>query len=251
HGHQLTLQEIEPGLYEFPTPQLPFYLLLSADGYIEGKLPDLKPGELSTELDIGLELSPILNGRVLASGKAVSKARLEALLQAPKGRSLTVNGFPSRMRAMAKVSGSTNEEGAFTLKLQGKEPVFVRCVAEGFAPKVVGPIDIAASNEPIEIALDVGGAIEGHVRAKDGTPVVGAIVGVTCGDAHPMTMISGHDGKFRFEGLSVGSWLVIESDEEVEAGTSEYTDPWPPAPIEWTCVVTSGQTTYHDLQLDH
>ena len=105
-----------------------------------------------------------------------------------------------------------------------------------------------AISNPIEIELTLGGAIEGRARAKDGTPVVGAIVGISCGDGHPRTMLAGHDGVFRFEGLSVGPWLVMQCDEEIGDSTSVGSNSKHPK-IDWSCTVSAGRTTYFDLTL--
>jgi hypothetical protein len=100
----------------------------------------------------------------------------------------------------------------------------------------------------MEIALQVGGAIEGRALAQDGTPVEGAIVGITCGDGYPRTMRSGLGGVFRFEGLSVGRWLVLERPVELTDSTSTSFQR-KPQHIEWSCDVNAGKTTHFDLIL--
>ncbi|HTF86994.1 MAG TPA: sigma-70 family RNA polymerase sigma factor [Planctomycetota bacterium] len=249
-GHPLTLSELEPGLYEFSVPRMRFSLTITADGFLPARFHELEPGSLAAELEVELVVAPMLSGRVTASGKPIAKAKIEALPPVPRGTGLIIGGFPSLMNPWVDVNATSNDEGSFTIKLQDDTVVYLRCEAAGFAPRVVGPIDVDSSSGLIEIALDVGGSIEGHVRAKDGSPVVGAIVGITCGDGHPQTKRSGQDGAFRFEGLTAGSWLVMESAAEVTdliTMTTSDTE----FPTEWSCVVTSDKTTYHDLQLDH
>ncbi len=255
-GHPQAAREIEVGNYEFEVPRVPFKLIVSADGYVEGTLEDLMPESLPAELEIVLEVAPVLRGRVTAPGSVISGALVEALSGIRAGQSMMVNGFPSLMSPMTDNSATSAADGSFALKLQGnvdrlpgKRPLYLRCVAKGFAATVVGPIDLDAASTPIEIELTAGGAIEGRARAKDGTPVVGAIVGVTCGDGHPRTMLSGHDGVFRFEGLSVGPWLVMESDEEIGDGVSTTTGP-KERKIDWSASVSADRTTYFDLTLE-
>ncbi len=247
-GRNLTASEPKPGQYEFPVPQVRFDLSAVADGYIEGKLKGLDPASLPADLELGLELTPLLTGRVSAAGKPLAKASIEALPAVRKGKSITINGFPCLMNSWKAVGSTSDEEGRFTLKLQGKDPVYVRCVADGFAPKVVGPIDIDSMSGPLDIELAEGGVIEGHVRSKDGAPVVGAIVGITCGDGHPLTMLSGREGGFRFEGLSAGAWLVMEAQEEVTESTTMQSGN-KELQIDWSATVTAGRTTYFDLTL--
>jgi hypothetical protein len=162
---------------------------------------------------------------------------------------MTRNEFPCVMDPTALGSANTTSDGTFSFWIQGKRPVYLRCVAPGFGATILGPIRTDEAPALIEIELALGGAIEGRARAKDGTPVVGAIVGITCGDAYPRTMRSGYDGAFRFEGLSAGKWLVIERDEEITDSSSIGTSPRP-QPIEWSCEVHSGRTTQFDLNLD-
>jgi RNA polymerase sigma-70 factor (ECF subfamily) len=240
-------REIEAGLYEFPVPDSFFKLTVAAAGYVDGKL-ELEPQGLPAQLDLGLEGAPALRGRVSAAGRVVPAAAVEALAVVRKGQSLTVNGFPALMSSVSAPSVTTSEIGTFVVFLQGQSPVYLRCVAPGFAPTIVGPIDVESSPTPIEIELTTGGSLAGRARDKDGTPVAGAIVGVTCGDGYPRTMRSGLDGAFRFDGLSAGPWLVLERDEEVTDARSTSTFA-KDRRIEWSTEVAAGRTTYFDLIL--
>jgi hypothetical protein len=243
---------LEPGLYEFEVPQADFKLRLSAPGYLDAELDNqgmaLEVARLPEELTMELTLAPRLHGLVTAGGLAVAQARIEALPAAQSGTSLYVNGFPSLASPTPNASATSGNDGEFQLSLREPEPVYLRCVAEGFAPTMLGPFHGGGTHAAMEIALQVGGAIEGRALAQDGTPVVGAIVGITCGDGYPRTMRSGLGGVFRFEGLSEGRWLVLERPAELSDSTSTGFER-KPQHIEWSCDVNAGKTTHFDLIL--
>ena len=249
-GSLLTSRELEPGLHEFEVPLKPFGLIVSSQGYLASERIELDPATLAKETLVLLERAPILRGRVIADGKPLGGALVGAQRAVAKGKSYFFNDFPALMMQDSGASATCAADGSFELSLDSKQSAYLRCTAPGFAATVAGPFSIDNTKGPIEIRLDVGGTIQGRVLAKDGSLVVGAIVGVTCGDAHPRTMRSGSDGAFRFEGLSAGHWLVQERKEEFRTDeTSSRTGP-KEQHISWSCEVVAGRTTYYDLQLD-
>jgi len=252
-GNQLTPREIEAGLFEFALPGAAFELKVSAQGYVDGALDNqgmpMEPERVPAELSITLELAPLLPVRVTSAGIPVASALVEAMSEIPQGKSILCNGFPCVLDPRVQASAITGLDGICTIALQGDAPVYLRCAAPGFAATTIGPIRVESAAVPIEIELKLGGAIEGRVLSKDGTPVVGTIVGATCGDGHPLTMLSGLDGAFRFEGLSVSKWLVIEREEQITGMPTTETS-FREQRIDWSCEVHSGRTTRFDLILD-
>lgn len=247
-NHSVPAREVEPGLYEFQVPPAAFGLDVTAPGYLDGETLDLRAANLESELVVALERAPVLRGRVRAAGAPVPGALIEANREVTY--TLSFNGFPCTMDPNAQATTRCDDQGAFTLVLKGTAPVFLRCSSPGYAPTIVGPLRTDGSAGPVAVELQPGGSIEGRARAKDGTPVVGAIVGITCGDGHPRTMRSGLDGLFRFDGLSEGSWLVLERDEEFRTDTTTTRSNNTDRRIDWSCEVVSGRTTFHDLTLD-
>ncbi|MEO6710255.1 MAG: carboxypeptidase-like regulatory domain-containing protein [Planctomycetota bacterium] len=243
-------KELDPGTYEFQVPLASFGMAVSAQGYLGSELIKFDPASFPAETEVALALAPVLRGRVRADGKAIEGAVIEAKREHKRG-TLTFNGFPCLMAPHEQVHTKSAADGSFSLPLESQEAVYLRCTALGFASTVVGPFDVGGSPAPIDIELNAGGAIEGRVRGKDGNPVVGAIVGVTCGDGHPRTMRSGHDGVFRFEGLSTRGWIVIERDIEFRTDYTNTNSNDEESHVDWSCEVTAGRTTYRDLVLDH
>ena len=210
------------------------------------------PANFPAETEVRLALAPVLRGRVTANGVPLGGANIESKRALQANSDLTFNGFPCVMAPHTQVQATAAADGSFSLMLQAEKSVYLRCSAPGFAASIFGPIQVDSAPALIEIELNVGGAIEGHVRAEDGTTVVDAIVGVTCGDGHPRTMRSGHDGVFRFEGLTTTRpWLVLEREAEFRTDVTSTSSSDKEAHIDWSCEVTVGRTTYHDLQLNH
>ncbi|HTF86993.1 MAG TPA: hypothetical protein VK843_01195 [Planctomycetota bacterium] len=243
-------KELEPGIYEFQVPLASFGMAVSAQGYLDSELIKFDPASFPAETEVALALAPVLRGRVRADGKAIEGAVIEAKREHKRG-TLTFNGFPCLMSPHEQVHTKSAADGSFSLALESEEAVYLRCTAAGFAATVVGPFDVGGSPAPVDIELNAGGTIEGRVRGKDGNPVVGAIVGVTCGDGHPRTMRSGHDGVFRFEGLSTRAWVVMESEIEFRTDYTNTNSNDEESHVDWSVEVNAGRTTYHDLVLDH
>jgi len=248
--HELKASELEPGLYECRAPGMEFALQVEAPGYLDGSLQGLDPAALPAELDLGLAAAPVLRGRVSAGGTPLAGAVIEAKPAIAPGNRMSFNDFPCLMEPRSSMRATTAADGTFTLTLQTDKPVYLRSTAPGWAAVLSGPLDASRSAQPLEIELALGGAIEGRVRAKDGTTLAGAIVGITAGDGHPRTMRSGHDGVFRFEGLMPGPWLVLARDAEFRTDVTTVSSSQGDGTIHWSCEVLAGRTTFHDLHLD-
>lgn len=240
--------ELEPGVHEFSVPMASFGLEVIAEGYIASALIKIDPAAMPDEIPVQLQAAPVIVGSVLAKGAPLAGA-LVAAQRAVDSR-LTLNGFPCRMSHSADAESTSGADGAFRLLLESRQPVYLRCTAPGYAPTIVGPIRVdmtGASPPSVTIELGPGGSLEGRVLAADGTSVVGAIVGITNGDGHPRTLRSGHDGKFRFDSLAEGAWLVLEREQEFRTDYTMLSSREGPQAIEWSCEVVAGRTTYHDL----
>jgi hypothetical protein len=242
--------EIGGGCYEFQVPPAAFGLERRGLGRLPGGpgTLDLVPATLEKELVVALERAPVLRGYAWrARGRAVPGA-MSRPKREPRhaGRSrLPLHDGPDcerrpALRREGRVHADPGRQIAGLPALQRARP-------RGDDRR---PLPRRRQRAAIAVELTPGGAIEGRARAKDGTPVVGAIIGITCGDGHPRTMRSGLDGVFRFEGLSEGSWLVLERDEEFRTDVTTTSSNSDESHIEWSCEVVAGRTTMHDLTLD-
>jgi hypothetical protein len=248
--HELACTELEPGLYECRAPGMQFGLMVEAPGYLTSSRYRLEPQQLPAEISFRLDAAPLLRGRVLANGKPVAGASIEAKPVAAAGSQLSFNGFRCLMEPSSQTRTTSAADGSFALSLESKQAVYLRATSAGFAAALGGPIGPEGREQEIVLELTLGGAIEGRVRAKDGSTLAGSIVGVTNGDGHPRTMRSGHDGLFRFEGLTPGDWLVLACEAEYRTDVSSVSASLGDGRIDWSCEVQAVRTTFFDLQLE-
>ncbi|MBI3844178.1 MAG: sigma-70 family RNA polymerase sigma factor [Planctomycetes bacterium] len=227
-----------------------FIVEIDADGFELGTLGPFEPDSVPAPLSCVLERVPGVRGVVIAGGSPVADATV-ALYEAANER-VEHNGFPVRMQPQAAVSARTGRDGRFVLTLRKDGRFFLRAEAAGFAPSEIGPLalDHRVGSRDLEIGLDAGGAIEGLVKAAAPRRAEGTIVGISRGDGHAVTQRVGPDGRFRFDRLTPGRFLVAPRESEIvdsrtETRTSSGTAPEPPT----NCLVERGQTTRFDIDL--
>ena len=96
------------------------------------------------------------------------------------------------------------------------------------------------------------GAIEGRVLANAGVKLRDLVVGAARGDGRPFSVRTDAEGRFRFETLSPGRWLLRIQREDIDPNgvTSELRDtPESDAPFPSSCEVRAGETTRADIDL--
>jgi hypothetical protein len=74
-------------------------------------------------------------------------------------------------------------------------------------------------------------------------------LGLSRGDGFGRSYRAGPAGRYRFEGLTPGSWQVLQLDREVDPQTGGTVRTRESEPIEWSCEVSDGRTTRFDLDL--
>jgi len=164
------------------------------------------------------------------------------------------NGFALRVRDYAQAHGESDAGGRFDLTLRERGTFYLRVWAEGLAPSELGPfeIDPAHGLDGLEIDLGEGGAIEGQVLVAPGESPAGKIVAISRGDAHAVTQRVGKLGRYRFEHLIPGKWLVVRRDAEItpeESTASSDMRTFREEMIRGNCTVAPGATTHFDLDL--
>lgn len=242
-----------PGAYLLPTPPMRFELSVSAPGFRPRTIDSLDPASLAQPLVIVLEPARRLRGRVVFEGEPVSNARV-LLRERLRGSSVHWNGFECLVEPEVLSEVDCDAAGRFEIPCEVDSEVVLRAIAPGLAPGELEPLDPTRTHEDLRIELTRGGALEGRVIVTEGHSAEGSIVGINRGDLAPRTMRVGPDGRFRFEGLTPGSWQVLARDEELEPGgvtISRNTDDGSTEPpeIRWSCEVQAGRTTVYDLDL--
>lgn len=240
-----------PGDYDISVPDDEFHLSIEAPGFRSGQRGPFVGAALPGVLDIVMRRAPSVHGRVLADGAPLSGVKVRLASDDP-GASGTIDGF--RFCSMAQewgVSTTSDAQGRFQLSCDVDRGFWLRASVEGCAPGELGPIDPAqlAPDREFDIALDHGGAIEGHVLLPDGKDAEGAIVAINHADGEPLTRRADSKGFYRFEGLCRGPWQVLARETERDPARRSYASTQDNSPIEWSCEVTAGATTRYDLDL--
>jgi hypothetical protein len=183
----------------------------------------------------------------VASARVLLRERL-------RGSRVEWNGFECLVEPHVLSEVDCDAEGRFEIPCELDSEVVLRAIAPGLAPGELEPLDPTRVHDELLIELTRGGAIEGRVVVTEGLSAEGTIVGINRGDIAPRTLRVGPDGRFRFEGLTPGSWQVLAREEELEPGgvtISKNTDDrsTDPPEIRWSCEVQANRTTVCDLDL--
>ncbi len=232
----------------------PCYFRVAAPGHQTGKLGPIGSQRLPAELSIDLISIPGIHGRVLAGGKSVAGAKLSLYASPEPNNEVRLNGFTTRVNYSAEASATSDAEGRFMLDLQRDGTYSIFADAESYARCEHGPLPLQALTglQDLELKLDTGGALEGHVLMPPGRSPAGVIVGINRGDARPFTRTVGPDGGFRFEHLTPGAWEIQREDQEFTA-TPMYSgsigEGIVGSPLRHDFDIAVGQTTHKDLDL--
>ncbi|HTF87653.1 MAG TPA: sigma-70 family RNA polymerase sigma factor [Planctomycetota bacterium] len=250
----VTANVLAKGDYEIPVPEDAFNLTIEAPGFRSELRPRLVGATMPAVLEIVMRRAPQVHGRVLADGAPLAGV-LVRFARDDSDATDTIDGFRYRYLAREHWGPSTKSDaqGRFQLSCDVDGKFWLRAIADGWAPAELGPIDVAELSPEVDldIALTRGGAIEGRVLLPDGQDGEGAIVAINHGDGEPRTRRAGANGFFRFEGLTPGKWQVLARDVELDPSRHTFESTKDSKPIEWTCEVSAGRTTRHDLDLTH
>ncbi len=234
-------------------PNLSFAVEVDAQGFALEQQGPFDPAAPPETLEFTLVPQPGIHGRVLAGDEPLAGALVELYEGAWPQERILCMGYLSRVRPGTVEETRTDDEGRFVLHPRESGSYHVRAEAEGLAPGDLGPLDIdpALGARDLEIVLGPGGALEGRVLLPPGRDPTGVIVAVNRGDAHPRTLRSDAEGRFRFEGLTPGPWQLLAGKLEVlegQGGTS-YSGTQRAIELPFNCEVLEGRTTRADLDL--
>ncbi|HET6202035.1 MAG TPA: carboxypeptidase-like regulatory domain-containing protein [Planctomycetota bacterium] len=233
----------------------PFFVCVVAPNFEESDQGPFDPETAPSTVECRLRPLPGVTGRVLADEKPKPGARLALHRAGDSDTRIEYCGFPARLHPNSDAEGETDPEGRFRLTLRQDGKFFLRAEAEGFAATEAGPFEIraAAGLHGIEVPLGRGGAIEGRVIAPPDRDANGVVVAINRGDAHPQTQRVGPDGRYRFDRLTPGRWMVDERETMLDPGHTSTGfvsgSDVKEAEIPWVCEVVEGQTTRYDLDL--
>lgn len=229
-------------------PSLEFYLTVAAHGYERAVYGPYTQASAPAELLVQLEPRPLLRGRALAAGEPVAGARISLHRTVADGRRIVSGGLELRMSAAPSGEATTDAAGRYELTLRSGGAYFLCARADGWAAAELGPLELDPSIDEVGLDFELvrGGAIEGHVLAPLGVDVAGWTIVASCGDPYPERRTTGPDGRYRFEGLRPGPWLVARGGRDPSTYTESTRNP-----IAWSgnCEVADERTTRFDLDL--
>ncbi len=207
---------------------------VSAPTYLKGRTRVQVQGGSQGGSYVRIELEPAgsIVGRVTDdAGRAVPAVRVVAIAADSTARS---------------ASAFTGDDGSFRIDGLTRDASYtVSCTARGFAPWWRDGLVATRPAASLDIRLDRGAMVSGHVLHEDGTPAKGVIVRavrVTPDPADPDQLIAtpvaqkevrtASDGSYLFPSLAEGSYLIAPVPESLpKVGHWEREDPAPPLPL--------------------
>ena len=233
-------------------PNEAFVVQADARGFQLEREGPFTPENAPDALAIELVPAPGVRGRVLAGDEPVSGARV-ALHEARSDLRIDHQGYLSLVMPEPTDETRTDEAGRFTLKLRSRGSFVVRAEAEGFAAGDTEALQLApeTGRSGLELVLGKGGDLEGRVRVAPGRDPTGIIVAVNRGDAFPRTVRTDSEGRFGFEGLTPGRWVLARGKAEFNprGGGSAIGSAETPLVLPFNCTIVEGETTHQDLDL--
>ena len=239
----------EEGVCSLLLPGEPFLLRIGCPGFEAQWVGPLDPLTIPGELPVTLVGEPQLHGVVLSEGVPVSGATVH-LVQSLNARSRVVyKGFTSRFFSNVKPV-EADAQGRFRVPLGEPEDESWSLLVEkhGFARSeyLVGQVAAARDVPEIEVNLTSGGTLEGRVFVPSTQSQEGVVVACSREDGRPLVTRTDADGRYRFEHLTPGRWLV-EDREEAPVGSSMSTVSAEEMPFLPNVEILEGGTTTFDL----
>lgn len=242
------------GRVELRTGSLAFVVQVDAEDFVPAQAGPFVAEGAPAELHLVLQRAPGLRGRVLLDGQGVAGAPVK-LFGTPKDeRAPLLNGFPSRIQAWALSETTSESDGSFLLPLRtsGEYVIQARAAEKGsaeFGPRRFSAITGA---DGIELVLSAPGAIEGRLLLAAEDLKRYRIIGGSCGDGQACSVHTDEEGRFRFENLRPGSWVLMPTDQDLVPGRihsmSIRTSALESGPRA-ICEVFPGQTAHLDIDL--
>ncbi|MCZ6787073.1 MAG: sigma-70 family RNA polymerase sigma factor [Planctomycetota bacterium] len=247
-GHYANAEQ-PGGVARVRLPALSFHVLVDADGYDRFDSGPLDPETIGERFEVAMVRLPGIRGRVTVNGAPIEGARVFLQEVVPEGVRYLHNGFLTALKPTPAARGATNARGEFNLTLRKKGSFRLRVESKGFARHESEILELEPVNgrDGLAVALTAGGMIEGVLTPAGGASPAGRIVGISRADGHVRTKRLGPDGRYRFEYLTPGPWLVRETDEEITPeGSFSSTSAGRAKPVFNTTVV-DGRVTRFDL----
>ena len=256
HGSSEFIRDEEhaDGHAQMRVPTHPFHARIEPQGFEVSTQGPFDPASPPAALTFVVEPRPGIRGRVVtASGEPVPGAEVELL--PVQSFQVLVHGFHTRVERQWRNQVTTDANGEFVQYVTEENDYVthyaLRTVVDGYAPCILDGIELDPETgaSGLELVLGPGGVIEGRVLAARGRDAAGVILGFNNAMGFPFTLRTDEDGTFRVERLAPGPWEIrpVEAEIDPERFTASYGPDLPP--IDWTCDVFEGETTFVELDL--
>ncbi|MEM7308659.1 MAG: sigma-70 family RNA polymerase sigma factor [Planctomycetota bacterium] len=239
------------GAHELLLPGEEFRLRVGCDGYEAVYVEALDPTALGEELAVVLPPAQGLYGVVLAGGEPLPGATVHLVQDLSEGTREVYKGFTSRFLDNGE-SAETDAEGRFMIAIDRDSTTPWTLIAEkpGYARAelAVGKVALGEEVRGLELRLTSGGTLEGLVLAPPGRTREGIVVACSHEDGLPLITRTDADGRYRFEHLTPGGWLV-EAREETPEGRSISIIEAEEMPFVPNAQIVEGGSTVVDLDM--
>jgi uncharacterized GH25 family protein len=242
------------GRVDLFTPQIAFALQIDAEGYAIAEVGPLDPSSAPSEIRVAMQPLPGVRGRVVAAGAGVPNAWVKLFPARGDDRTITVHGFPSRVETTATAETRTGDDGSFNLSLRDAGSFVVQAGDGSGRESEAAPIasDPRVGATVIDLELLPLGAIEGRVLVAANEIARDIVVGASRGEGRPRSVRTDADGRFRFEKLTPGRWLLRAVEEDIapddRSSAIDFGTPSDPE-MPFTCEVRPGETARVDIDL--
>jgi len=228
-------------------PGGPFSLTVTAPGFAATTAENIDPDRVDDPIVVALTPLPRWRGVVRAASRPVAGARVSLHRALDAGEARFTRGFPLTRDATKSATAVTDAQGAFDVTIREAGRYLVRAEADGFVvgESAVVAIEPATGGDLPVVELGRGGVLDGTVKTGGTRGPEGLLVGAARGDGDVLAAKVGADGRYRFDHVAAGPWIVRVIDEVPPVGTTICMKS--DAPIEWSCEVREGETTRRDL----
>lgn len=230
-------------------PSMPFIVQVTSPTHARGRAGPFEP--TSAPAKVRLELAPARGIRGTVATTSGSTIEGEVLVHRAAKYETYCRGFPTRLDLHPFTRATLEPDGSFHAAVHEAGDYALIIKIPGFAALEVDA-RIREASEGIDLGSITpmrGGVLEGTLLRGPGEAVAERVVALSRGDSHPIDTLTDEEGRFRFEGLTPGPWLVELRARRLEArrtpGSSIDAPPHRKFPT--SCVVRDGLTTRFDL----
>lgn len=233
----------------------PFTLVARAAKHAPETRGPMDPAQVLAPLRIELRLLACVRGRVRANGELLPGAVVQLVKPASPGEVSYLYGFPARLDGEGLEGCLADANGRFELPIRRPGTHVLFSEAEGYAAWESAPFELGREDVELDVTLDAGGTVTGHVLVPRGESPAGVEVRLSRGDMRVHEAVADAEGFYRIERLAPGPYMVLAERtrssarrgggsalgiERVTRASHEFS---------WRLEVRSGETTRFDVDL--